>query len=55
MHATVTKSSHFLSNRLGKVLWTNLTSEIQRKTWEFREIKDIVVKEHGVRPLFNDV
>ncbi|KAI7877805.1 hypothetical protein K492DRAFT_238925 [Lichtheimia hyalospora FSU 10163] len=44
-----------LSAKLGKVLWTNLNSEIQRKTWEFREIKDIVVKEHGVRPLFNDV
>ncbi|CDH60737.1 hypothetical protein RO3G_04598 [Lichtheimia corymbifera JMRC:FSU:9682] len=44
-----------LSAKLGKVLWTNLTSEIQRKTWEFGEIKDIVVKEHGVRPLFNDV
>ncbi|KAI9250904.1 hypothetical protein BDA99DRAFT_522191 [Phascolomyces articulosus] len=44
-----------LEAKLGKVLWTNLSSEIAKKIWEFQDIKDLVVKEHGVKPLFNNV
>ncbi|KAI8138549.1 hypothetical protein BJV82DRAFT_630303 [Fennellomyces sp. T-0311] len=44
-----------LEAKLGKVLWTNLASDIQKKIWEFRDIKDLVVKEHGVKPVFNDL
>ena len=44
-----------LGAKLGKVLWRNLSGDVQKKIWEFRDIKDIVMKEHGVRPVFSDM
>lgn len=41
--------------KLGKVLWTNLTPEIQKKIWDFHEVKDILVEGHKVLPRFNNV
>ncbi|KAI7893762.1 uncharacterized protein EV154DRAFT_500723 [Mucor mucedo] len=41
--------------KLGKVLWGNMTAETQKKIWDFHDIRDIVVKERGVVPLFNGV
>ncbi|KAG0172139.1 hypothetical protein DFQ28_004291 [Apophysomyces sp. BC1034] len=44
-----------LGAKFGKVLWSELPSEIQKKIWEFSDIKDVVMKEHGAKPRFNDV
>lgn len=44
-----------LGAKLGKVLWSNLTTETQKKIWDFHDIKDIVMKECGVAPLFNNM
>lgn len=41
--------------KLGKVLWTNLTPEIQKKIWDFHEVKDILVEGHKLLPRFNNV
>lgn len=39
--------------KLGKVLWGNITADTQKKIWDFHDIRDIVMKERGVVPLFN--
>ncbi|KAI8146208.1 hypothetical protein BJV82DRAFT_600905 [Fennellomyces sp. T-0311] len=45
-----------LTAKLGKVLWRNLpTSTEKTKVWGFMDIKDICMKEHKVKPEFNNV
>ncbi|KAF7729867.1 hypothetical protein EC973_003601 [Apophysomyces ossiformis] len=44
-----------LGAKFGKVLWCDLPSDVQKRIWEFSDIKDIVMKEHGAKPKFNDV
>ncbi|CAO3643924.1 unnamed protein product [Mucor hiemalis] len=44
-----------LSAKLGKVLWTKLSPENQKKIWNFHEIKDVLMNGHGVEPNFNDM
>lgn len=44
-----------LSAKLGKVLWTNLTPEIQKQMWGLRDTKDIVMAQRGVEPRFSEM
>ncbi|KAI8376071.1 uncharacterized protein BYT42DRAFT_373527 [Radiomyces spectabilis] len=44
-----------LGAKLGKVMWDNLSADVRKKIWQFQEIKDVVVKELGVRPVFNNM
>ncbi|KAI9487622.1 MAG: hypothetical protein EXX96DRAFT_553994 [Benjaminiella poitrasii] len=44
-----------MSARLGKVLWSNVTPEVQKRIWNFSDLKDILLKERGVKPNFNEV
>ncbi|KAI8078021.1 uncharacterized protein B0P05DRAFT_471183 [Gilbertella persicaria] len=44
-----------LSAKLGKVFWNKVTPEIQKQIWNFQDLKDILVKEHGISPKFNNV
>lgn len=42
-----------LSASLGKILWTNIRPEMQRKVWIYQQVNDILMKEQGIRPVFN--
>ncbi|GAA5800274.1 hypothetical protein HPULCUR_005700 [Helicostylum pulchrum] len=44
-----------LNAKLGKVLWTNLSPDIQKKVWDFYDVKDILMEGHKVLPRFNNV
>lgn len=44
-----------LSAKLGKVLWTKMSPENQKKIWNFHEIKDVLMTGHGVQPNFNNI
>ncbi|ORY94101.1 hypothetical protein BCR43DRAFT_495868 [Syncephalastrum racemosum] len=44
-----------LSAKLGKVLWNNLTPEMQKEIWAYHDIKDVIMKEHKTTPMFNNV
>lgn len=44
-----------LSAKLGKILWSNVTPEIQKQIWNFQDLKDILVKERGLQPNFNNL
>ncbi|OBZ82371.1 hypothetical protein A0J61_09580 [Choanephora cucurbitarum] len=44
-----------LSAKMGKIFWTKITPEIQKQIWNFQDLKDILVKEHGIQPHFNDL
>lgn len=32
-----------------------MTQDVQTRIWELLDIKDIVMKEHGIKPVFNDM
>ena len=42
-----------LSASLGKILWTNIKPETQKKIWMYQQVNDILMKEQGIRPVFN--
>ncbi|KAG1147930.1 hypothetical protein G6F37_003587 [Rhizopus arrhizus] len=42
-----------LSASLGKILWTDIKPEMQRKVWIYQQVNDILMKEQGIRPVFN--
>ncbi|RCI00369.1 hypothetical protein CU097_007108 [Rhizopus azygosporus] len=42
-----------LSAYLGKILWTSLNKEQQKKIWKYQQLNDILMKEGGVKPMFN--
>ncbi|KAI7899635.1 uncharacterized protein BX663DRAFT_459977 [Cokeromyces recurvatus] len=44
-----------ISAKLGKVLWSNVTPEIQKRIWNFPDLKDNLMQERGIQPNFNDV
>ncbi|RUS34101.1 hypothetical protein BC938DRAFT_482389 [Jimgerdemannia flammicorona] len=43
------------SAKVGKVLWTNVKTDVARNVWDSLDIKDVVVGGHGVKPVFNDI
>lgn len=44
-----------LGAKLGKVLWNNVSPEVQKKLWKFEDIKDLAMRETKVMPVFNNV
>jgi gentisate 1,2-dioxygenase len=44
-----------LGAKLGKVLWNNVSPEVQKKMWKFQDIKDLAMRENKVMPVFNNV
>ncbi|KAI7862821.1 hypothetical protein BDF14DRAFT_1850893 [Spinellus fusiger] len=44
-----------LSAKLGKVLWMQVPSEVQRSIWGFQDIRDILLKEKGVKCSFSGI
>ncbi|KAI9491692.1 hypothetical protein BDB00DRAFT_476456 [Zychaea mexicana] len=42
--------------KLGKVLWRDIPDSFEKsKIWPYTEIKDVCMKEHKIRPCFNNV
>lgn len=39
--------------KLGHVLWSNVTTEIQKKIWPYTDIYSVLVKQRNVKPFFN--
>ncbi|KAI8987423.1 hypothetical protein BDF20DRAFT_832361 [Mycotypha africana] len=44
-----------LRAKLGKVIWTNVTQDIQKNMWKFSDLKDILMGEKKVRPHFSNM
>lgn len=42
-----------LSASLGKILWTDIKPEMQKKIWRYQQVNEILMKEQGIRPVFN--
>ena len=40
---------------LGKVLWKNIKPEVQQQVWEYTDIRDILQKQYGSTPQFNNI
>ena len=44
-----------ISAKLGKVLWTKVSKETQKRIWDIQEVKDILMDGHQVKPVFNNM
>ncbi|KAI9252444.1 hypothetical protein BY458DRAFT_523009 [Sporodiniella umbellata] len=42
-----------LSASVGQVLWTRLQQDIRKTIWSYQQLNDLLIKERGVRPIFN--
>ncbi|KAI8987167.1 hypothetical protein BDB01DRAFT_784848 [Pilobolus umbonatus] len=49
------KGEVILSAKFGKILWSNLKPEIHKQLWPVTDIKDIIVQEYKIRPLFSNM
>ncbi|KAI8985990.1 hypothetical protein BDB01DRAFT_842815 [Pilobolus umbonatus] len=44
-----------LNAKLGKVLWTHVTPELQKRIWSPQDINDVAMKDCGIKPVFNNI
>ncbi|KAL9556054.1 hypothetical protein PS6_002548 [Mucor atramentarius] len=44
-----------LSAKIGKVLWNQITPDVQKQIWTYTDLNDRLMKNSGVKPVFNNI
>lgn len=44
-----------LSAKIGKVLWSQITPDVQKQIWSYTDLNDRLMSNAGVKPVFNNV
>ncbi|CAO3625960.1 unnamed protein product [Mucor fragilis] len=44
-----------LSAKIGKVLWSQITPDVQKQIWTYTDLNDRLMSNAGVKPVFNNV